>query len=154
KPPQPDPSRAFVAHLKHWEWRDDAVTIGTTSDGLLTTSEVTTTDRIGDILVEIAGTAGLFLGAPAGPVTDLKDRTTDITPAEEEAACATSSDIRLKFGFDPMDYLVPRFKQNEDTGSSGATPDPSQQQEQDYANDMLDPVAMQRVTRQRVNRAL
>lgn len=61
-PPEPDPRYVFRARHIHLIWRDDEATITTTPEGLLSSTKVTSTDRTGDILVEIAKTVSFFLG--------------------------------------------------------------------------------------------
>ena len=61
-PAEPDARYVFRARHIHRGWRDDEATVTTTPEGLLSSTKVTSTDRSGDILVEIAKTVSFFLG--------------------------------------------------------------------------------------------
>lgn len=61
-----DPDRTFVADLDHQPNVDDDVTITTSEDGLLQSSDATHTDRTGDIVVELAKTAAGVAKLTAG----------------------------------------------------------------------------------------
>jgi hypothetical protein len=56
-PAEADRSYQYVADLKHWINRDDELDLATTAGGLLTTVGVISTDRTGDILIELAALA-------------------------------------------------------------------------------------------------
>lgn len=65
-PPVPDPDQVYIAKLGHSPFRDDALKISTTAEGLLTTSNIKATDRTADIIVDLAGAiAGLVRPVPA-----------------------------------------------------------------------------------------
>lgn len=70
--PVPDTRRIYVAKTRHWAQRDDDVTISTTPSGLLEKLTITTHDRSGDALVNLAKAAvkvAEFVVAP--PTTTL-----------------------------------------------------------------------------------
>lgn len=68
QPAAADTSQRFVANLTHSILRDDEQKFVVTQGGLLSSADVTATDRTGDILVEIAGAIGAFGGGPGGVV--------------------------------------------------------------------------------------
>ncbi|GAB4376345.1 MAG: hypothetical protein Kow00114_40010 [Kiloniellaceae bacterium] len=107
-PTQGDPRQAFVANLNHSEMRDDTITLGTTADGLLTTSNVKAADQTGDILVSLAGILGaLGLPPPLPTVPTVavdKAREVDEVPqAPTLPGCATQMRLQQRFIFDPTD---------------------------------------------------
>lgn len=61
-----DPCYHFSADMQHDIASDDSWTLKTTAEGLLTSSEGTSTNRYGDILVEFARLAGIAMGQGAG----------------------------------------------------------------------------------------
>lgn len=73
-PLEPDTRYSFLLELEHSPLRDDKMNIETTSNGLITSdTNITTTDRTGDIAVEIAKMIAMFgfsLPAPP-PSTDI-----------------------------------------------------------------------------------
>lgn len=65
QPIEPDTKNPFILGMNHSWLRDDELAIKTTSSGLISSLDVTTTDRTGDIIVEIAKTAAMLgLGLP------------------------------------------------------------------------------------------
>lgn len=56
----PDPEESHAATLNHLPWRDDVLKITTTSSGLLSGAEGSSTDRTADILIELAQAVTLF----------------------------------------------------------------------------------------------
>lgn len=57
---EPDTNHPFLLKLNHSPLRDDELKIKTTQSGLLTSTDVTSTDRTGDIAVEIAKAVAMF----------------------------------------------------------------------------------------------
>lgn len=67
-PMEPDPEFLLRANLDHWWVRDDELTIAVNNRGLLTSTELATTDQTGEILTQIVRTAAFFSGAaPVSP---------------------------------------------------------------------------------------
>jgi hypothetical protein len=64
---EPDPVHRFFAQLHHTSFRDDLWSLGTTKEGLLTTSKSQPTDRTGDVILQIAHLAG-DIGAFLSPI--------------------------------------------------------------------------------------
>lgn len=64
---EPDTRHPFLLSVRHSPLRDDDLNIKTTASGLLMSSNVTTTDRTGDIIVEIAKAVGMIMGLPGAP---------------------------------------------------------------------------------------
>lgn len=65
QPLEPDSRYTFFLELNHSWLRDDDLKITTTSSGLLTKADVISTDRTGDIIVEIAKAIAMFgVGVP------------------------------------------------------------------------------------------
>lgn len=65
---EPDTQYPFLLKLNHSPLRDDELKIKTTHSGLLTSTDVTSSDRTGDIAVEIAKAVAMFgVGIPASP---------------------------------------------------------------------------------------
>lgn len=61
----PDTRHPLFLKIDHSHLRDDELKIKTTSTGLITTSDVITTDRTGDIIIEIAKAVAMFgIGIP------------------------------------------------------------------------------------------
>lgn len=67
-PLMPDERFAFVADLSHSILHDDDLTLSTTKEGLLSNVTGTSTDRTGDIIVELAKAIAMFGHAPTGPM--------------------------------------------------------------------------------------
>lgn len=57
---EPDTKYPFLLKLNHSPLRDDELKIKTTQSGLLTSADVASTDRTGDIVVEIAKAVAMF----------------------------------------------------------------------------------------------
>ncbi|WP_394647839.1 hypothetical protein [uncultured Sphingomonas sp.] len=71
-PPTADTRLRLVADPFHSPLRDDDTKLSVTQDGLLTSANVVSADRTGDIIVEIASAVGgLGAGAPADPLAIL-----------------------------------------------------------------------------------
>lgn len=62
QPLEPDIRHPFTLIMAHSFFRDDELFIKTTSSGLLSNLDVTTTDRTGDVVVEIAKAVAIFAG--------------------------------------------------------------------------------------------
>lgn len=96
-----DPDRTFVADLDHQPNVDDDVTITTSEDGLLQSSDAIYTDRTGDIMVELAKTAAgiakLVAGIPAPAV-----KTFGVTRKKDKEA-PKGKPFRYEAVFDPSD---------------------------------------------------
>lgn len=67
-PPVGDPKHRFVVKLEHEMNRDDVWQIKTTAAGLLTSSDLKSTDRTADVLVELSRFAGAVVVQSATPV--------------------------------------------------------------------------------------
>lgn len=66
-PPSADPAQAFVLNPRHTPLRDDEHKLVISPAGLLTSTDITSIDRTGEILVELAAFAGGRAGnAPVG----------------------------------------------------------------------------------------
>ena len=93
-PAVPDYSHLYVAKPQHYAQRDDEVEIETTPDGLLTSLTITTTDRSGEIIAQLAKlavkVAQFVSGVPPAPGV----KTTD-------AAGQPCEDYWNEFIFDP-----------------------------------------------------
>lgn len=69
QPLQPDTAYPFLLKLNSSPLRDEELIIKTTSSGLLTSADATSTDRTGDIAVEIAKAVAMFgIGIPSPDV--------------------------------------------------------------------------------------
>ncbi len=70
---EPDTEHPFLLKLNHSPLRDDELKIKTTHSGFLTSTDVTSSDRTGDIAVEIAKVVAMF-GVVGLPVEALPPR--------------------------------------------------------------------------------
>lgn len=68
----PETRHPLILKVNHSHLRDDELKIKTTPAGLITTSDVITTDRTGDIIVEIAKAVAMFGVGPIPTVTPVK----------------------------------------------------------------------------------
>ncbi len=76
-PLEPDTRHLFNLELNHSIFRDDKMVIETTPSGLITNdADITTTDRTGDIIVEIAKAVAMFGLVPAPLSTGITTYTT------------------------------------------------------------------------------
>jgi hypothetical protein len=66
--PSADPRQAFLLNPRHTPFRDDEHKVTVSSVGLLTSTDITATDRTGDVLIELAAFSGAITGnaIPAG----------------------------------------------------------------------------------------
>lgn len=96
--PIPDPKQWYVARIHPSKTRDDTWDLDTTELGLLSNGASTSTDRLADILVDLAGLAGIAAAEPL------------LVPGEElgvmEQAEKDPCNLRLPFSwqyeFDPI----------------------------------------------------
>lgn len=93
-----DTSQRFVANLSHSVLRDDEQKFVVTQGGLLSSADVTATDRAGDILVELAGAVGAF--GSGGGVTKLNLSDNAAKPAP--VACELTIK-NFRYQFNPKD---------------------------------------------------
>lgn len=89
-PAQADPDRRFIAAIAHSPLRDDSVALAVSPSGLLTSTNVISTDRTADIIVELAGAISGMGGSRA--------MTRDGSPP---VACATLPRQFVRI-FDPL----------------------------------------------------
>jgi hypothetical protein len=61
-PPSADPAQAFRLSPRHTVFRDDEQKLAISSNGLLTSTDITATDRTGEVIVELATGAGALSG--------------------------------------------------------------------------------------------
>ncbi|WP_339692140.1 hypothetical protein [uncultured Parasphingorhabdus sp.] len=97
QPFSPDPSARFVANLSHNILRDDEQKFMVSSDGLLSSANVTAADRTGDVIVELAGAFAAF-GGGSLPVARSK-------VVGEEPVAPVNCDTPIKdfrYIFDPI----------------------------------------------------
>ena len=87
-----DTRRPFRLQPSHNWLRDDTTKFEVNSQGLLSTANVTATDRTGDILAEFAGAISAGGGRGAGKVNF----------ADYQMSSATCNDPAFKMQFDPM----------------------------------------------------
>ena len=97
-PPSADPNYGFRLSPQHNVFRDDEQKIEITAAGLLTSTDITATDRTGDFLVELAGIAGAALAvakdAGGSPCT-MPEQVISIVDLTNEADMARlASDLR------------------------------------------------------------
>jgi hypothetical protein len=91
-PAVPDHARLYVANPKHHSQRDDTVEIQTTADGLLTSLTITTADRSGEIIAQLAKLAVKVAQFASGVPP---------TPAAADARGRPCEDYLNEFVFDP-----------------------------------------------------
>lgn len=96
QPAAADTSQRFVANLTHSILRDDEQKFVVTQGGLLSSADVTATDRTGDILVEIAGAIGAFGGGPVGVI-----KAASFTEDNAQAVPCELTIKTLRYQFDP-----------------------------------------------------
>lgn len=77
-PPEPDPEQVYLANIDHSPFRDDELKIKTTPEGLLTTADVTATDRTADIIVDLAGAIAGLAFPPSLPGLARTERAKEI----------------------------------------------------------------------------
>jgi len=101
-PVAPDPSfnARFVANLQHLPTRDDGVKLAISNNGLLSSSDVASTDETGNILIEIAEIVAAFGGIPIPKVGPTPPSTMALAPSTlaEQAKCDPYS---VSMIFDP-----------------------------------------------------
>lgn len=128
-PLEPDINHSYYLELNHSILRDDKMTIETTASGLITNeTNVTTTDRTGDIIVEIAKTIAMF--GVGFPITPSAPTLMTIAPPEvdgktqDKVKCYThklvyetitdfTNGFDIKFnphGYISQEYVLPSYK--------------------------------------------
>ncbi|MCG8506938.1 MAG: hypothetical protein MI755_20200 [Sphingomonadales bacterium] len=93
-PTEPDPDHIYYARPRHQPLRDDLTKINVNERGLLTSSHVESTDRTGDILVQLAGAAGTFFRPSLGALAFMAD-----TPVDDKVECRIP--VTYEWIFDP-----------------------------------------------------
>jgi hypothetical protein len=91
---EPDTQYPFLLKLNHSPLRDDELKIKTTQSGLLTSTDVTSSDRTGDIAVEIAKAVAMFGVSGFAPQPSLFLHKTDKKaekPQQEAKECYLST---------------------------------------------------------------
>jgi hypothetical protein len=105
-PAQGDPTEVYVAQLNHYPWRDDAITLKTTPEGLLTTGDANVVDRTSDIIVSIASALAAFGIVPMPtPPTGPQPYFEQVPPSPLPLACATQQTVTLQWVFDPTSNI-------------------------------------------------
>lgn len=97
--PIPDPKQWYVARIEPGRTRDDNWDLDTTELGLLSSGSSTSTDRLADILVDLAGLTGVV---DLGP--DLGTKAFDVPKqAPDKDPCALGLPFSWQYEFDPSE---------------------------------------------------
>lgn len=97
--PIPDPEHWYVARIDPSKTRDDTWDLDTTELGLLSNGASTSTDRLADILVDLAG----LTGVAAGPSVFELSTTDFMPPAVDDEDCGLGLPFSWQYEFDPSE---------------------------------------------------
>jgi hypothetical protein len=100
-PSIPDRRYRFVIDLNHSVLADDEWKIKTTPAGFLSTTDVKTTDRTGDIIVELARLAGTMSGTFGGQTSLLAHQVTKSGAVGDDTPFVANDPFRFERTFDP-----------------------------------------------------
>lgn len=108
--PEPDSTATFFAKANHNPMRDDTTKISVNEKGLLTSSNVVSADRTGDILVELAGLAGIIAFPPTAAVPEFSSTGDKIiaSAGRRGPICTFENPVTLEVIFDPIDWIEER----------------------------------------------
>ncbi len=106
-PPEPDPNGAYYSRIWHNWFRDDKFKITINDKGLLSSSHIEAADQTDEILVELAGLAGIIAGGPSNVATLTEDmKLNSLRGSTLLSRCPTDDAFKFEYIFDPIEWII------------------------------------------------